>query len=91
MQLASCVEYMSVFNQIIDETVDPRLQTVTTRDADERQLSTFRAIKKKIPELISDENHCLQTHIIDLQYFVSICYGWWNFFDIMLYDELLKL
>lgn len=63
---------MSVFNQIIDDTVDPRLQTVSTRDADERQLSTFKAIQRKIPGLVADENHCLQTHIIDLQYFVSI-------------------
>lgn len=66
-RLEPCVKYMSVFNKILNSSKDLRLQTVGQQESDERLMATFRSIRTNCPNLISDENHALQTHIVDLE------------------------
>lgn len=60
---------MSVFNQLIDESMDSRLQSVCSQDIDDSLLGNFRFLKKKIGTLVNDETHCMQTHVVDLDFF----------------------
>ncbi|GJQ67392.1 hypothetical protein Trydic_g5086 [Trypoxylus dichotomus] len=68
-RLEACIEYMSVFNQLINDSKDSRLQSVCTQDIDDSLLGNFRFLKKKISTLVKDESHCMQTHVVDLDFF----------------------
>ncbi|XP_018320665.1 G1/S-specific cyclin-E1 isoform X1 [Agrilus planipennis] len=68
-QLKHCVEYMAVFYKVIRDTPDPKLHSIPTHEIDQRQLACYRYIRTKVPDLVPDENHSLQTHSVDLDYF----------------------
>lgn len=63
---------MAVYYTIIRSSDDPRLQIVTAHTADERLDPANEAMKSHIAVLTTNEIHSMQTHIVDLQYFVSI-------------------
>lgn len=71
-ELKDCTEYMAVYYTIIRSSDDPRLQFVTAHTADERLDPANEAMKSHIAVLTTNEIHSMQTHIVDLQYFVSI-------------------
>lgn len=79
-QLESCVDYMYVFHKVIEDANDPRLLTVPANHNDERLRASLKALRKRNPFIVPDENHRLQTHVIDLEYFVSFII---NFFFIV--------
>lgn len=70
--LKPCVKYMSIINKSISESDDPRLHSLIQQETDERQLASFRSARKHTPNMISDESHLMQTHVIDLKFYVSI-------------------
>nr|XP_022901310.1 G1/S-specific cyclin-E1 [Onthophagus taurus] len=70
-QFEDCVEYMAVFHKVLKNSNDPRLKTTfPIQDLeDNSNTSSLRFLKKRVPGLVSDELHCLQTHVVDLDYF----------------------
>lgn len=72
-QLRYCVEYMAVFNKVIRDSLDPRLVSMPTSESD-AQLASMgapnnRTLRVAIPLLMPNENHAMQTHCVDLDYF----------------------
>lgn len=63
------MEYMSVFHKLIQESLDTRLQNICTQDIDESLLGNFRFLRGRVRHLINDESHCMQTHVVDLDFF----------------------
>lgn len=65
---------MFVFHKVIKDANDPRLLAIPANQTDERVHASFKALRKRNPFIVPDENHRLQTHVIDLEYFVSDFY-----------------
>ncbi|XP_017781654.1 PREDICTED: G1/S-specific cyclin-E [Nicrophorus vespilloides] len=68
-QLKPCVSYMAVFHHIIQKTYDPRLVSVVPFIDDERLEGSLRFLRKNVPNIVFNENHSIQTHLINLDMF----------------------
>lgn len=73
-QLKDCVEYMAVFYKVIRDSVDPKLQSVPPFDDQVHNSPNYMTLKANIPRILTNENHSIQTHSVDLNYFVSLLY-----------------
>lgn len=73
-QLKDCVEYMAVFYKIIRDSVDPKLESVPCFDEQPSSAPNYGTLKANVPQIITNENHSIQTHSIDLSYFVSFLF-----------------
>lgn len=62
-QLKDCTEYMAVFYKVIRDSSDPKLQSAPSHG--------MKTCPLKVPLQYAapDENHSMQTHCIDLDYF----------------------
>ncbi|XP_030756662.1 G1/S-specific cyclin-E1 [Sitophilus oryzae] len=69
-QLQPCAEYMAAFYLVLRDTPDPRLISCKSDTPQEDQSQPHLAsIRQKVPELVKDENHSLQTHVVNMEYF----------------------
>lgn len=68
-QLKDCTNYMRGFNSIINQAHDPRLASIVPAQDDERLNRSFCYTRRHVPKLIKNEDHSIQTHLIDLDYF----------------------
>lgn len=70
-KLKDCVDYMAVFYKVIRDSVDPKLETVPAFDEHITDSPNAQSLKANIPRIKTSENHSIQTHCVDLSYFVS--------------------
>lgn len=69
-QLQPCAEYMAVFYHVIRDSPDPRLLSCKgDASADEQSCTSLESIRHKVKDLVKDENHSLQTHVVNMEYF----------------------
>ncbi|KAF7282087.1 cyclin E [Rhynchophorus ferrugineus] len=69
-QLQPCAEYMAVFYLVLRDTPDPKLVSCKTDTSEEDQgQSHLCSARHKVPQLVKDENHSLQTHVVNMEYF----------------------
>ncbi|CAH1115920.1 unnamed protein product [Phaedon cochleariae] len=69
-QLQPCAEYMAVFYHVLRDSADPRLQSCKGDTAVEEQNTTsLDSIRHKVKNLVKDENHSLQSHVVNMEYF----------------------
>ncbi|XP_057658839.1 G1/S-specific cyclin-E1 [Diorhabda carinulata] len=69
-QLQPCAEYMAVFYHVIRDSPDPRLQSCKGDNAvDEPATNSLDSIRHNVKNLVKDENHSLQTHVVNMEYF----------------------
>lgn len=71
-QLKDCVEYMAVFYKVIRDSVDPKLEAVPAYEEQVPNSPNYGTLKANLPKITTNENHSIQTHSVDLNYFVSI-------------------
>lgn len=71
-QLKDCVEYMAVFYKIIRDSDDPKLESIPYFDEQLPSAPNYGTLKANVPQIITNENHSIQTHTVDLNYFVSL-------------------
>lgn len=75
--MENCVEYMSVFCQVIRDSVDPKLKSMISLKgpANYTPYSTIQpncgALKANIPNLLTTDEHWFQTHCIDMEVYVE--------------------
>lgn len=67
-QLQPCAEYMAVFYHVIRDTPDPRLLSCKS-DGTYEEPPGLAGVRKRCTNLIKDENHSLQTHVVSMEYF----------------------
>lgn len=65
---------MAVFYKVIRDTPDPKLRSIASHDTDQQRAGgpNNGALKTSVSNLAANENHSMQTHCVDLDYFVSI-------------------
>lgn len=69
-QLQPCAEYMAVFYLVIRDSPDPRLLSCKgDTSVDEQSCTSLASVRYKVKDLVKDENHSLQTHVINMEYF----------------------
>nr|CAH7752674.1 unnamed protein product [Callosobruchus chinensis] len=68
-QLQPCAEYMAVFYHVIRDSPDPRLQSCKAESNDEATMAILDNIRCKVKNLVKDENHSLQTHVVNMEHF----------------------
>ncbi|VEN45082.1 unnamed protein product [Callosobruchus maculatus] len=68
-QLQPCAEYMAVFYHVIRDSPDPRLQSCKAESNDEAAMAILDNIRCKVKNLVKDENHSLQTHVVNMEHF----------------------
>ncbi|XP_060522835.1 G1/S-specific cyclin-E2 [Cylas formicarius] len=69
-QLQPCAEYMAAFYLVLRDTTDPRLVSCKVDSVPEDQgVKHLASVRLKVPQLVKDENHSLQTHVVNLEYF----------------------
>ncbi|XP_072386359.1 G1/S-specific cyclin-E [Diabrotica undecimpunctata] len=68
-QLQPCAEYMAVFYHIIRDSPDPKLQSCKDSPIDDQTSTSLESIRHKVKSLVKDENHSLQTHVVNMEYF----------------------
>ncbi|KAJ8980983.1 hypothetical protein NQ317_013437 [Molorchus minor] len=69
-QLQPCAEYMAVFYHVLRDSPDPRLQSCKAdATVDEQSCTSLASIRYRIKDLVKDENHALQTHVVNMEYF----------------------
>lgn len=67
--LKECVEYMAVFYKVIRDTSDPRLHSVPSCENEHQNNSATASLRHSVPNVVVNENHSMQTHCVDLDYF----------------------
>ncbi|CAG9856936.1 unnamed protein product [Phyllotreta striolata] len=68
-ELQPCAEYMAVFYHVIRDSDDPKLQSCKDGSIEEQGSAGLENIRHKVRNLVKDENHSLQTHVVNLDYF----------------------
>ncbi|CAG9767254.1 unnamed protein product [Ceutorhynchus assimilis] len=69
-QLQPCAEYMAAFYLVLRDTPDPRLMSCKSDvPQEEHGQPHLASLKYRVPNLIKDENHSLQTHVVNMEYF----------------------
>ncbi|KAG5899043.1 hypothetical protein JTB14_000067 [Gonioctena quinquepunctata] len=69
-QLQPCAEYMAVFYHVLKDSPDPKLQSCKGDPVVEDQSNTsLDSIRHTVKNLVKDENHSLQTHVVNMEYF----------------------
>lgn len=69
-QLQPCAEYMAVFYHVIRDSCDPKLISCKGEIAAEEAANrTLANIRFNVKNLVKDENHSLQTHVVNMDYF----------------------
>lgn len=69
-QLQPCAEYMAAFYLVLRDTPDPRLISCKSDTPQEDQgQAQLASIRHNVPNLVKDENHSLQTHVVNMEYF----------------------
>ncbi|XP_050302535.1 G1/S-specific cyclin-E1 [Anthonomus grandis grandis] len=69
-QLQPCAEYMAAFYLVLRDTPDPRLISCKSdTPQDDKGFPNLESKRHRIPQLVKDENHSLQTHVVNMEYF----------------------
>lgn len=71
-ELKDCVEYMAVFYKVIRDSVDPKLNSLIIFEEPTINTPNYGTLKANIPNILTNENHSIQTHCVDLNYFVGV-------------------
>lgn len=76
--MQNCVKYMSAFYKVIRTSVDPRLKSIISLKVPANYApNRFRiqldcgALKKNIPNLLTTDEHSIQTHCVDIELYVE--------------------
>lgn len=62
---------MAVFYKVIRDTNDPKLESMPSIEDNTPDSPNNAALKAAIPNLLVTENHSMQTHCVNLNYFVN--------------------
>ncbi|XP_066258396.1 G1/S-specific cyclin-E [Euwallacea similis] len=69
-QLQPCSEYMAAFYLVLRDTPDPRLMSCKSdTPQDEQGHPHLNSLRQRVPDLVKNENHSLQTHVVNMEYF----------------------
>ncbi|KAL1489143.1 hypothetical protein ABEB36_014085 [Hypothenemus hampei] len=69
-QLQPCAEYMAAFYLVLRDTPDPKLISCKSDTPQEEHGQPHLAsVRNRVPNLVKDENHSLQTHVVNMEYF----------------------
>ncbi|KAJ8923310.1 hypothetical protein NQ315_001868 [Exocentrus adspersus] len=69
-QLQPCAEYMAVFYHVLRDSPDPRLLSCKGDvSVDDHSCTSLASVRHKVKDLVKNENHSLQTHVVNMEYF----------------------
>ncbi|KAH1015773.1 hypothetical protein HUJ04_007108 [Dendroctonus ponderosae] len=68
--LQPCAEYMAAFYLVLRDSSDPRLTSCKSdTPQDDQGNHHFDSLRLRVPDLVKNENHSLQTHVVNMEYF----------------------
>lgn len=63
---------MAVFYHVLQDSKDMRLQSCSVHVTnDEHSQRSLEILRKGCKDIVTDENHSLQTHAVNMDFFVS--------------------